>query len=222
VTRARRAADEALEQIRSEIHAARELLARETLTEARLDETMRILEERAAAQLPAHDGDAHRTERGTRTAERRPDFRPGQRVRTAAGWQGRLAEIDEASGQATLEAGAMRVVVPVAELELVPAGAGPSRSGPDPLTAAPSPSPRAVAATLDVRGARVDEAVEMVERYVDQASVAGAPRVTIIHGHGSGALRDAIRGLLSGHSLVRTWRPGERGEGGAGATVVEF
>ena len=45
-------------------------------------------------------------------------------------------------------------------------------------------------------------------------------RVTVIHGHGSGALRDAVRDLLSGHPLVREWRPGERGEGGDGATIV--
>nr|MBA2569917.1 Smr/MutS family protein [Chloroflexota bacterium] len=71
-------------------------------------------------------------------------------------------------------------------------------------------------------GARVDEAVELVERYVDQAATAGAGRVTIIHGHGSGAVRDAVRGLLAGHPLVSEWRPGERGEGGDGATIVSL
>ena len=45
-------------------------------------------------------------------------------------------------------------------------------------------------------------------------------RVTIIHGHGSGAMRDAVRRTLGSHPLVRGWRPGERGEGGDGATVV--
>ena len=79
-----------------------------------------------------------------------------------------------------------------------------------------------VPSTLDLRGARVDEALEALERYLDQAAVAGARRVTIVHGHGSGALRDAVRAALAGHPLVQEWRPGERGEGGDGASIVSL
>jgi DNA mismatch repair protein MutS2 len=79
---------------------------------------------------------------------------------------------------------------------------------------------RAVPSTLDIRGARVDEALELLDRYVDDAAIAAAGRVTIVHGHGSGALRDAVRSMLAAHPLVRSWRPGERGEGGDGATIV--
>jgi DNA mismatch repair protein MutS2 len=85
-----------------------------------------------------------------------------------------------------------------------------------------SPKRRAIPASLDVRGARVDEAVELLEDYLDRASTASAGRVTVIHGHGSGALRDAIRGLLAKHPLVQDWRPGDRGEGGDGATIVSL
>lgn len=81
---------------------------------------------------------------------------------------------------------------------------------------------RAVASSLDLRGARVDEALAMLEQYIDDAAHAEAGRVTIIHGHGSGAMRDAVRRTLGSHPLVREWRPGERGEGGDGATVVSF
>jgi DNA mismatch repair protein MutS2 len=79
---------------------------------------------------------------------------------------------------------------------------------------------RAIARQLDVRGARVDEALELLERYLDDASVAHAGQLTVVHGHGSGALRDAVRALLAAHPLVQSWRPGERGEGGDGATIV--
>jgi DNA mismatch repair protein MutS2 len=79
---------------------------------------------------------------------------------------------------------------------------------------------RAIPSSLDLRGARVEEAIELLDRYLDSASTAGAGRLTVIHGHGSGALRDAVRQRLVGHPLVREWRPGERGEGGDGATVV--
>ena len=79
---------------------------------------------------------------------------------------------------------------------------------------------QSVPATLDLRGARVDEALEALDRYLDRAALAGAKRVTIVHGHGSGALRDAVREVLNTHPLVQSWRPGERGEGGDGASVV--
>ena len=79
---------------------------------------------------------------------------------------------------------------------------------------------RTVASSLDVRGARVDEALEVVERYLEDASLAGLERATIIHGLGTGALRDAVRSSASAHPLVRSVRAGERGEGGDGATVV--
>jgi DNA mismatch repair protein MutS2 len=79
---------------------------------------------------------------------------------------------------------------------------------------------RSVASSLDLRGARVDEALDALGRYLDDASLAGLDRVTIIHGLGTGALRDAVRNEAGGHPLVKEVRPGERGEGGDGATVV--
>ncbi|MEX1171802.1 MAG: Smr/MutS family protein [Chloroflexota bacterium] len=82
--------------------------------------------------------------------------------------------------------------------------------------------PRSVASSLDLRGARVEEALEALDRYVDDASLAGLPSVTIIHGMGTGALRDAVRSEAAGHPLVKSVRAGERGEGGDGATIVTF
>jgi DNA mismatch repair protein MutS2 len=79
-----------------------------------------------------------------------------------------------------------------------------------------------VASSLDLRGARVEEALDALGRYLDDASLAGLGRVTIIHGLGTGALRDAVRTEAGGHPLVKSLRPGERGEGGDGATIVEL
>jgi DNA mismatch repair protein MutS2 len=81
---------------------------------------------------------------------------------------------------------------------------------------------RTVASSLDIRGARVDEALEALARYLDDAGLAGLGSVTIIHGLGTGALRDAVRSAAADHPLVRSIRPGERGEGGDGATIVEL
>jgi DNA mismatch repair protein MutS2 len=142
---------------------------------------------------------------------------PGERPQT-----GRRGELEPPALPARALAGAARAAS---------SRAGTSASGGRPAsgratagrgTSAPATAPRSVAATLDLRGARVDEALELLDQYLDQAAVAQAGRVTIVHGHGSGALRDAVREVLSGHPLVREWRPGERGEGGDGASVVSF
>jgi DNA mismatch repair protein MutS2 len=76
--------------------------------------------------------------------------------------------------------------------------------------------------SLDLRGARVEEALSALERYLEDASLAGLARVSVIHGLGTGALRDAVRSDAAAHPLVRTVRAGERGEGGDGVTVVEL
>ena len=81
---------------------------------------------------------------------------------------------------------------------------------------------RSVASSLDLRGARVDEALDALDRYLDDASLAGLTQVVVIHGSGTGALRDAVRARATGHPLVASIRPGERGEGGDGATVVKL
>ena len=79
-----------------------------------------------------------------------------------------------------------------------------------------------MASSLDLRGARVDEALEALSRYLDDAALAGLEQVLIIHGLGTGALRDAVRAELGQHPLVRSFRAGERGEGGDGATIVRL
>ena len=81
---------------------------------------------------------------------------------------------------------------------------------------------RTVASSLDLRGARVEEALDALGRYLDDASLAGLGSVLIIHGLGTGALRDAVRSEAGGHPLVKSVRAGERGEGGDGATIVSL
>jgi DNA mismatch repair protein MutS2 len=158
-------------------------------------------------------------------------WKVGDRARSrSGGWEGRIAALEKGGRRGTLEAGGMRVSVDVDDL--VPAvgvatsvggrpSGGSARAEADSNTAALRLArARSVASSLDLRGARVDEALEALDRYLDDASVAGLGSVTIIHGLGTGALRDAVRAAASAHPLVREARPGERGEGGDGATVV--
>jgi DNA mismatch repair protein MutS2 len=75
---------------------------------------------------------------------------------------------------------------------------------------------------LNLIGRRVDEALDAVDKFLDQASLADCDQVRLIHGYGSGRLRAGIRRFLDGHRQVRRWRPGGAGEGDDGATVVEL
>lgn len=79
---------------------------------------------------------------------------------------------------------------------------------------------RAPAVELDLRGQRVEEALPRLEKYLDDAFLAAMPLVRIVHGKGTGALRQAVQQQLREHPLVKSHRPGERGEGGTGVTIA--
>jgi DNA mismatch repair protein MutS2 len=73
---------------------------------------------------------------------------------------------------------------------------------------------------LDLRGHRVEEVLPLVDKYLDDAFLAAMPFVRIVHGKGTGALRQAVREQLRRHPLVKSHRPGAQGEGGSGVTVA--
>ena len=75
---------------------------------------------------------------------------------------------------------------------------------------------------LDIRGKRVEEALEIIDRYVDAAYTSGLPFGRIIHGKGTGRLRQAVRQYLSDHSLISKVTQGQNNEGGAGVTVIHM
>ena len=79
-----------------------------------------------------------------------------------------------------------------------------------------------VSLELDLRGERYENALARVEKYIDDSLLAGYPRVSIIHGKGTGALRTGVQEYLKNHRAVKKIRFGEAGEGGSGVTVVEF
>ncbi|MFO1541465.1 MAG: endonuclease MutS2, partial [Chloroflexota bacterium] len=219
VGEARREAEEMVRSVADEVAAARRLLARQSLTETALDATM----ERLGAlldTLPAPGAPIPITDPAS--------WRTGMAARTASGWSGRIVALDAERARATLEAGALRIEVPFAELavegaplppprpseraarpapaarpatgrrgDLEPRPLPPPRRAPGttagirPVGAAGpgGPAPRGIPSTLDLRGARVDEALELLDATLDRAAPASAARITIVHGHGTGALR---------------------------------
>jgi DNA mismatch repair protein MutS2 len=75
---------------------------------------------------------------------------------------------------------------------------------------------------LDLRGQIAEESLLRLDQYLDQAFSARLPWVRIIHGKGSGVLRQVVRQKLSEHPQIASYRPGEEGEGGEGVTVAKL
>jgi DNA mismatch repair protein MutS2 len=74
---------------------------------------------------------------------------------------------------------------------------------------------------IDLRGTRVESALEQLDRFLDQAALGGLPSVRIVHGVGTGALRSALREHLAQHVLVQSFAA-EEGSNADGATAVEL
>ncbi|MDM8532739.1 endonuclease MutS2 [Anaerolineales bacterium HSG25] len=122
--------------------------------------------------------------------------------------------------QAEVQMGHFRTTVPLKGLELrKKANKEPKSHQPQTIRLPDVESP---GMELDLRGENAEEALQKMDTYLDKAYLARLPWVTIIHGHGSGVLRQAVRQALNRHALVSTHRPGERGEGGAGVTVAKL
>ncbi len=73
---------------------------------------------------------------------------------------------------------------------------------------------------VHLRKLTVDEALLKLDKYLNDAFMAGFYQVRVIHGKGTGTLRQVVRKELARHPLVKSYRPGEYGEGGAGVTIV--
>ena len=74
----------------------------------------------------------------------------------------------------------------------------------------------------DLRGKTIEEGILDIDKYLDDSYIAGLTEVFIIHGKGTGALRDGVKNYLRGHKHVKSYRSGKYGEGGDGVTVVEI
>jgi DNA mismatch repair protein MutS2 len=161
------------------------------------------------------------------TRERRPaaasdatvgmELAVGDRVRSKSlGVEGRVAELR--ADEVVLESGVLRFTLRPGDLE-TPDGRQSGSSAP----VSPPPLPELVARPeVDLRGLRVEEVEGMLAPALDAAVVGDLPSLRIIHGKGTGALRDEVRRLLESDSRISRFRGGGFDEGGSGVTVVEF
>lgn len=144
-----------------------------------------------------------------------PALTAGARVRVVPlGLDGVLAAAPAADGTCTVLSGDLRVPCAAADLQVL----GPAVAG---VTAAVQVHAAPAAATqLDLHGLTGDEAAAAADRFLNRAFCAGVPLVRLVHGKGSGALRQALHGVLDNHPLVAAFRHGWYGEGDSGVTVV--
>jgi DNA mismatch repair protein MutS2 len=118
----------------------------------------------------------------------------------------------------TVQAGAF--TVRVARSEVVPAGTAAPPARPRPAVSLPARED--VREELHLRGLVADEARGAVEKFLDDAALAGHATVRLVHGKGTGALRRAVEQCLRGHPLVAGFRLAPPREGGDGVTVVQL
>jgi DNA mismatch repair protein MutS2 len=226
VERAKAEASKLLTDVRRAVGAEWERLKRTERSRPALDESRRRLREVGARVAPAPLASP---------ADEAP-LAPGMAVAAEhLGLRGQL--IDVKGDTATILAGNVTVRAPVSALRPTAAatadrrhlGASGSAWGPARPSAAGSPGSqaahdapgaRSIGGELMLIGRTTDEARDLVEKYLDDAFMAGMANVRLVHGKGTGALRKAVRGVLSDHPLVDSYRDGQPNEGGSGATVA--
>ena len=132
---------------------------------------------------------------------------------------GEVTSIDGA--KSVINVNGRKMTVDVKDLAVLSGAATPSSPQRRRGAAAPQNTDLApISAELNLIGQRVDDALEESDKFLDRALLEGKQAVRIIHGFGTGKLRQAVRDYLRKHPAVKSWRPGAENEGGDGATVA--
>jgi DNA mismatch repair protein MutS2 len=226
--KARQESQQEVADLQAEVAEARRMLMRSRQPAENLqviEDKLEVLEEKIEAPVErVHPQIEAPVKRAIRTGDR-------VRLRTL-GSQGVV--IGLTAGEAEIQLGALRMRTPLADLELASTGAQrleqssvqrpPAEKKIESSTTAQPANflPVSPGVELDLRGRRADEALDALDRYLDAAFYAGLPYVRIIHGKGTGRLREVIRQALSENSHVKSFQTGGEKEGGDGVTVAKL
>jgi DNA mismatch repair protein MutS2 len=216
INEAREQARQELEQVRAEIAEIRDKLQAAAVTLQALeglDEQVEVLTQHMspepAAPPPSQPWD-----------DQRHPVRVGDTVWVEAlNATGQVTALE--GDEAEVQAGRLRLRLKTHELEwqAPPLALEPSD---EPLHVMASGTPQSPGVEIDLRGMTTEEALPRVDKYLDSAALAGLPWVRIIHGHGTGVLKRAVREMLRGHPLVKSYEAGKPQEGGEGVTVARL
>jgi len=211
---------DARDRVREEVRDAERLLqrVRREVESARLEQAAEDLErarQAAAALAPEPPPAVEEASPAVRTAEALPAPEVGAKVwLRGVSVPGEALSVPGETGEFEVQLGALRTRVRLPQVERME-----TADGEIALPIATPPVPEAPE-EVEVRGRRIEEGLVTVEGFIDDASRAGRERVRIIHGRGTGAMRQAIRGLLDDHPLVTKYEGGGPREGGEGVTIA--
>ena len=222
---ARTQARRELEQVQAQLARLKVDMGRQRLSQERLDSMraqVRGMDERAQ---PVPEPRRRVAEPTTVEPEAGP-LQVGDAVRVRSFNQvGELVSLPDAKGEVEVELGFIKVRVAAENIERLSkrqakSGAGSDGDGVRGVSL-PSITEREMPdLQLDLRGQRVEAVLPEVDRYLHDAYMAGMPFVRLLHGKGTGALRQAIREQLAHHPLVRGYESAAANDGGEGITVV--
>jgi DNA mismatch repair protein MutS2 len=138
---------------------------------------------------------------------------------TTLNQKGQVLTLPNEEGEMTVQVGIMKAVVKLSDVKRTADG-----NDAEVFVSGKKPSPRVtnISNEMDIRGQTVDEALLNVDKYLDDAFLSGLKQVFIIHGKGTGALREGVHQYLRKHPHVNSFRLGKYGEGESGVTVVEL
>ncbi len=204
------------------------------------DETMRNFHKFGKSGISAKEMEAERarlrekiksTETGIRPAAPKPkkkvkasSLHIGDRVRVLSlNLEGTVSTLPNAKGDLFVQMGILRSQININDLEFLSEAEQPKISAPSSGSGKIKMSKSASVSTeINLIGMTVDEAMGHLDKYLDDAYLAHVPSVRIVHGKGTGALRNAVHQHLKRCKYVKTYRLGTFGEGESGVTIAEF
>lgn len=134
--------------------------------------------------------------------------------------KGTVLSLPEKGGQVELQVGHTRMLTALENLERVPSSM--ENLSPPAYIMKKDPAKTRRSLELDLRGKRAEEVESELDAYLNDVSLAGFTEVRIIHGYGTGTVRQIVRDMLVSYPLIKAFRSGEWGEGGDGVTIVKL
>jgi DNA mismatch repair protein MutS2 len=131
-----------------------------------------------------------------------------------------MLSLPDSEGQFEVQVGQTRLRLNIANVDKVMPPSG--KAVPLAHVVRKDLSPKTMSFELDLRGKRADEVEPELDSYLNDVSVSNFNQVRIIHGFGTGVVRQIVRDILASHPLVKAFRSGGKGEGGDGVAVVEL
>lgn len=152
------------------------------------------------------------------------ELKPGKKVKIITLDQiGEVISLPDDKGDLIVQIGFLKANVNVSDLASATSGEGTDKKDKNRKHAGMyMQKAKSVSISLNVQGENLDNAVMDVDKYLDDAFIAGLERVTIIHGRGEGILREGLHSMFRSHKHVKKFRKGLYSEGGDGVTVVEL